>query len=66
MPLYYKDNHVSIYHADCADMLWNFSEREFDLLLTDPPYGIGVASQPTTGGRRRGQAREDGKEIRGQ
>jgi len=29
-----------------------------DAVITDPPYGIGFASQPTTGGRRRGQERE--------
>lgn len=29
-----------------------------DAVITDPPYGIGFASQPTTGGRKRGQERE--------
>lgn len=29
-----------------------------DAVITDPPYGIGFASQPTTGGRKRGQKRE--------
>lgn len=31
---------------------------KFDVCLTDPPFGIGFASQPTTGQRARGQAKE--------
>lgn len=36
---YYQDEAVTIYNADCRKVL-PFLER-FDLLLTDPPYGIG-------------------------
>lgn len=36
---YYQDEVVTIYNADCRKVL-PFLER-FDLLLTDPPYGIG-------------------------
>jgi site-specific DNA-methyltransferase (adenine-specific) len=42
---YYQDSAVTIYHGDCRQIL-PFLGR-FDLLLTDPPYGIGFASQPT-------------------
>lgn len=38
---YYQDEAVTIYNADCRKVL-PFLER-FDLLLTDPPYGIGAA-----------------------
>lgn len=31
----------------------------FDLLLTDPPYGIGFTSQPTAGQRARGNTAEN-------
>jgi len=36
---YYQDDYVTIYHGDCRDILPSLPEAE--LLLTDPPYGIG-------------------------
>lgn len=37
---FYTDSHVTIYNADCRDVLPQLGR--FDLLLTDPPYGIGA------------------------
>lgn len=53
---YYDRCGVTIYHADCRHVL-PFLGR-FDLLLTDPPYGIGFAAQPTNYQRAKGQKRE--------
>tara|TARA_Y100000034_G_scaffold115752_1_gene153305 strand:+ start:4190 stop:4882 length:693 start_codon:yes stop_codon:yes gene_type:complete len=39
MTPYYQDDHVTIYHGDCRDIVPTLGR--FDLLLTDPPYGIG-------------------------
>lgn len=36
---YYQDDSVTIYHGDCRDILPSLPA--FDLLLTDPPYGLG-------------------------
>ena len=35
---YYQDDHVTIYNGDCRDIVPTLGR--FDLLLTDPPYGI--------------------------
>ena len=39
---YYQDKYVTIYNACCEDILPFLGN--FDLLLTDPPYGIGESN----------------------
>lgn len=39
MKPYYQDDAVTIYHGDCAEVLPQLDR--VDLVLTDPPYGIG-------------------------
>lgn len=53
---YYEDSAVTIYHGDCRQILPILGR--FDLLLTDPPYGIGFAAQPTKGQRKAGGSAE--------
>ncbi|MEA2089093.1 MAG: hypothetical protein U9O55_04650 [Patescibacteria group bacterium] len=38
---YYEDieNGISIYNANCFDVLGFLGEKTIDLVLTDPPYG---------------------------
>ena len=38
MTPYYQDDAVTIYHGDCREIIPGLGK--FDLLLTDPPYGI--------------------------
>lgn len=42
MEPYYQNDAVQIFHGDCREILPTLGE--FDLLLTDPPYGIGYKS----------------------
>lgn len=39
MEPYYKDDYITLYHGDCREIVPTLGR--FDLLLTDPPYGIG-------------------------
>lgn len=45
MTPYYQDEFVTIFHADCREILPQL--EPVDLVLTDPPYGIGYASNRT-------------------
>ena len=56
MKPYYQDEAVTIYCGDCREIVPTLGR--FDLLLTDPPYGIGFAAQPTKWQRRAGMAAE--------
>ena len=40
---YYSDDHVTIYHGDCREILPSLS---FDAVVTDPPYGVEAEHRP--------------------
>ena len=42
MKPYYEHNGITIYHGDCREVLPTLT---WDVLLTDPPYGIGADKQ---------------------
>lgn len=56
---YYSDDAVTIYHADCREML---SAIAADVLVTDPPYGMAYRHGLRKGGRAMGN---DGVMIAG-
>jgi len=39
MKPYYQDDYVTLYNGDCREIIPQL-DTKFDLLLTDPPYGI--------------------------
>ena len=41
MSPYYQDESVTIYNADCRDVLPTLGQGSIDLVLTDPPYNVG-------------------------
>jgi site-specific DNA-methyltransferase (adenine-specific) len=50
MTPYYQDSAVTIYHGDCREIVPTLGR--FDLLLTDPPYGMGdILTRAATGSR---------------
>lgn len=51
---YYSTDRGDLYHADCLDILPLIPDKTVDLVLTDPPYGIGVYANGTMGGGRIG------------
>jgi DNA modification methylase len=60
MTPYYQEDGITIYHGDCREVLSGIGQ--IDLLLTDPPYGIGAARRETMGfGDNRGKNGMGGK-----
>lgn len=51
MQPYYEADGITLYHGDCRDIVPTIAA---DILVTDPPYGIGFAGQPTKWQRRAG------------
>lgn len=52
-PYYDDGNGIVIYHGDCRDILPQLPQ--VDLLLTDPPYGIGKDGQKPSDGKHGGR-----------
>jgi site-specific DNA-methyltransferase (adenine-specific) len=44
MTPYYDEAGITIYHGDCRDVLPALSPASFDLVMTSPPYNLGVSS----------------------
>ena len=42
--IYFQDDDVVIYCGDCREILPEFEDKSFDLVLTDPPYGVEQAA----------------------
>lgn len=43
----YHCENLSFYNADCMDLLKTFKDKEFDLAIIDPPYGIDIETSGT-------------------
>lgn len=52
-----KIGNATLYLGDCLEVLPTLPK--VDAVITDPPYGIGFAAQPTKWQRRAGKAAED-------
>ena len=59
MTPYYSHAGITIYHGDCREILPTLPKC--DLLLTDPPFGVGNFVQVT--GRLKGRGKGFGKAV---
>lgn len=39
----YRLPFLSLFHADCMEIMKQYPDKYFDLAIVDPPYGIGIA-----------------------
>lgn len=49
---YYGADGIQIFHADCRDVMHSAAVSDVDVVVTDPPYGIG--GSPKRGGGKQG------------
>jgi site-specific DNA-methyltransferase (adenine-specific) len=56
---YFEEDGIVIYCGDCREVLPSLNgEADVDALITDPPYGLGIAAQLFTGARKRMERRD--------
>lgn len=52
-----KVGNITLYNADCMDVMRGFKDNEFDLAIVDPPYGIDKDFKPTSRIAKYGQTK---------
>lgn len=52
--VYYEEPDIILLHGDCLEILPHFEKDSIDLVLTDPPYGIGYIPQKHNSKQSRG------------
>ena len=40
-----KIGRITLYNADCMEVMKTFKDKQFDLAIVDPPYGIGAGGK---------------------
>lgn len=59
---YYQDDSCTIYHGDCLEILPSLT---FDVIVTDPPYGINATTKNASNGRSQIAAANDYMPVHG-
>ena len=49
--IYHETEHGILYCGDCLDILPTLADKSVDLVLTDPPYGIGASNKSFRSGK---------------
>jgi site-specific DNA-methyltransferase (adenine-specific) len=53
---------IKLYNADCMEVMKTFKDKQFDLAIVDPPYGLG--KRTTDGGSKRNTQTKFMEDIR--
>ena len=60
-----KLGNITLHNADCMDIMKSFSDKQFDLAIVDPPYGIGADKAQNNAAQSRINANGKSKAGRG-
>ena len=56
---------ITLYNADCMEIMKSFKDKQFDLALVDPPYGLGADKAQNAAAAQREKANGKSKAGRG-
>jgi site-specific DNA-methyltransferase (adenine-specific) len=46
-------NGITLINADCLEVMKTFKDKQFDLAIVDPPYGIGANKMTLGNGKKK-------------
>ena len=58
-----KLGNITLYNADCVEIMKGFADKQFDLAIVDPPYGININ---VSIGRRKGNKKSNYHKFAGE
>ena len=48
---FFETDFLTLYHADCMEIMAQYPDKYFDLAIVDPPYGINFDGNTTVKGK---------------
>ena len=48
-----KLGNITLYNADCMEIMKGFADKQFDICIVDPPYGIGACNMDMGNGKNK-------------
>ena len=60
-----KIGNITLYNADCMEVMKQFKDKEFDLAIVDPPYGIGIDGQKQSINNKNPKANRKAHDFKG-
>ena len=60
-----KIGNITLYNADCMEVMKTFKDKQFDLAIVDPPYGIGIDGQKQSINNKNPKANRKAHDFKG-
>jgi len=61
----YRLPFLSLFHADCMEIMKQYPDKYFDLAIVDPPYGIGIDGQKQSINNKNPKANRKAHDFKG-
>ena len=60
-----KFGNITLYNDDCMNVMKTFKDKQFDLAIVDPPYGIGIDGQKQSINNKNPKANRKAHDFKG-